>query len=214
METAENRIIRESINSITNLPQGYTPNLQSKWELLEAGLNKKERKTALFYIKYLSGIAAALLLIGGAGLYMVKNNKPVKKPIAEQLKQEDVVKEPLMTSVISKPEKKAVKRSARAKRINMPTMPVKEEMAINEMIIDSIAYSAPSEAVQPLLATQKKASRFVELDFNEPVITDQVPSHVVVESKRFKFRIGSGNESNADVGSSGTSLIRLRKAFN
>lgn len=216
METAENSTIQQKINSVTDLPHGYTPNLQSKWDLLEAGLNKQERKTSLFYFRYISGIAAALLLIGGAGLYIIKNNKPVTKPAAQQTQPLFSVKEPIINEGIPATDKSITIKQKSANRINKTILPVKAEMSA-EIIVqtsDSVVYSIPSEEVQPALVSNKKASRFVELDFNEPVITDQAPSQVVVESKRFRFRIGSGNESNAGVESSGTSFFRFRKAFN
>ncbi|MES2689477.1 MAG: hypothetical protein V4658_03690 [Bacteroidota bacterium] len=212
METVENKNIRQKINAVTDLPVGYTPNLESKWDLLEAGFNKKENKAVGFYIRYISGIAAALLLIGGAGLYIIKNNKPV----ARQVQQASAHNEPAVIPVIPAGEKKTAKKRKETNRIYKETHPVKTEFVIHEItpLSDSVDQPATIIPAQLLLTSDKKTARFVELDFNEPVITDQAPSPVVVESKRFRFRIGSGSESNAGVQSANPSSLMLRKAFN
>lgn len=43
MEMQENKIIREKLEGLQGLPAGYQPSLESKWALIEAGLDEKKK---------------------------------------------------------------------------------------------------------------------------------------------------------------------------
>lgn len=64
MESWENKILGDKLNTLQDFPVGYMPDLSSKWEIVEAGLpeNKKRRITPLI-IRW-SAAAAILLAIG------------------------------------------------------------------------------------------------------------------------------------------------------
>ena len=80
MEMRSNDILHEKINAVTDLPDGYAPNLASKWELIDAAVNKVEtkRKPTLFYVKRISAVAAMLLMIGGSWLMFVRKPQTAK----------------------------------------------------------------------------------------------------------------------------------------
>lgn len=40
----EDKIIGQKINSLDSLPHGYEPNLESKWNVIEAGLDEGSKK--------------------------------------------------------------------------------------------------------------------------------------------------------------------------
>jgi hypothetical protein len=79
MEMRSDKIIHDKINSVNDLPEGYSPNLNSKWELLQAGLKSEQnKKSVMYYIQRTSVVAAMLLLIGGSGLLIIKKlTKPI-----------------------------------------------------------------------------------------------------------------------------------------
>src|SRR6188768_4065609 len=63
MEAMQDKEIREKLNSLNTLPEGYSPSLDSKWELLRAGLPEKKKQPPFS----LYALAASLLLLLGFG---------------------------------------------------------------------------------------------------------------------------------------------------
>ena len=104
MEMRSDKIIQDKINSVNDLPEGYSPNLNSKWELLQAGLKPEQnKKPVLYYVQRASAVAAMLLLIGGSSLLIIK--KPTKTS--------DISKKPgqvlgIVLGRISMPQKKGL----------------------------------------------------------------------------------------------------------
>jgi hypothetical protein len=70
MESWENKIIQEKLDSLQDLPEGYLPDLSSKWEIVNAGLPAKRRWVPVF-VKW--SVAAAVLL-GVYITYLQLNN--------------------------------------------------------------------------------------------------------------------------------------------
>lgn len=64
MESWDDKILADKLNNLQDLPAGYTPDLSSKWEIVEAGLpTGKKRRLAPLLIRW-SVAAAVLLAIG------------------------------------------------------------------------------------------------------------------------------------------------------
>ncbi|MBK7570336.1 MAG: hypothetical protein IPI10_01465 [Bacteroidetes bacterium] len=49
MENKENKLIADKINSLDKLPQGYNPNLDAKWALLQS--EEKEQPVLTLFLK-------------------------------------------------------------------------------------------------------------------------------------------------------------------
>src|SRR5688572_17026520 len=88
METMQDKLIREKLNSLDTLPEGYAPLLDSKWELLMAG--QPEAKKSRQYFWYAT--AASLLLLLGFGFLFLNipnsSNETIishtKLPVSEE----------------------------------------------------------------------------------------------------------------------------------
>lgn len=85
MENWENNILANKLNSLQEFPDGYTPDLSSKWEIVEAGLplQKKHRIVPLI-IRW--SVAAAVLL--AIAFVWMNNAKTAKPDIAQSQKSQ------------------------------------------------------------------------------------------------------------------------------
>src|SRR5688572_27907678 len=109
METMQDILIREKLNSLDTLPVGYALWLDSKWELLRAGKPEKKRKPIYFWY----AAAASLLLLLGFGVTFWQTEKPAaEKAIAKQEIQAGKITPEIpvqnTTAPDNKPEKQAI----------------------------------------------------------------------------------------------------------
>lgn len=194
MATPGEQIIKEKIEGLNDLPVGYTPNLQSKWEVLENGL-KPEKKPLLFaWSKYLS-IAASLLFIGGASLLLIKQTSTKPKPqaaiVVQPKRKIDVAKAPVLSTTIK--VKQVYAKSSNIQKVSVEqVLPQTDTLKSNTTPPDQ-----PLALVEALVETipAKKPKRFEEIDFNTPVIGASVPTQTYVESQKFRFRLNIGGSA-------------------
>jgi hypothetical protein len=62
-------------------------------------------------------------------------------------------------------------------------------------------------------AVAKKAKRFTEVDFNNPIIGASAPTQTYVESQKFRFRIGVGGSVKNASPQTTQPVIGLRTSF-
>ena len=70
MENLENKLIADKINSLDTLPDGYVPNLEAKWALLQSK-EKNEKISFLWGRKTWMKIAACLLILLLSGIVWI-----------------------------------------------------------------------------------------------------------------------------------------------
>lgn len=212
METANN-IIKNKIDSVTDLPEGYAPNLNSKWELLQAGLpqqpEKEQRKPVMFYMQRAAAVAAMLLMIGGSGLLLIKKPNTAKpqaqataKP-TQQLAKQQVL-----------PSAKTIQVAA-VKSTQTNHKPTKTNQPI---IIDSVPQApspiiTPEPTPKPMLAQAEPLPIITEVDFTEPVLKSTTPTDVLVKAQRFKFKLGIGETQGLNATTNKPNTIGLRTSF-
>jgi cytoskeletal protein RodZ len=208
METREHELIRQKIEAVTGLPEGYAPNLDSKWELLEAGLNPRRKKRPLVWISVVSS-AAVLLMVSTLVMMNMQQQLPVREQGAVTVKE---VAGTLNTEQrpVEKQEEKQKERPRRHKHMPVPVKEENTELVITASKPENITGEAPQETIA--VVTQK-VPRFVEMDFNEPVINNEVPSEAVIASQRFRFRVGLGGQSSTMAPASEDRAL-LRKKIN
>ncbi|MBJ7427951.1 MAG: hypothetical protein JHD28_03185 [Bacteroidia bacterium] len=189
-------IIKQKIDSINSLPPNYEPNLESKWELLEASLKPNKTKPFLFWFNRIGAAAAVLLLVGGIGMYGIKliKSNGVKKPVVAQVKanfkRENLTQADKATSVkintkaINKKQEKYTKvKSTKIIAEQVPFLVLKNE------VIDT--FSIPVSITENrVVETVKKQKRFTEIDFGETIITKPLEMKVA-NIQNFKFKVGT-----------------------
>ena len=213
METANN-IIKNKIDSVTDLPEGYTPNLNSKWELLQAGLpqqpEKKQRKPVMFYMQRAAAVAAMLLMIGGSGLLLIK--KPnTAKPHAQATAKPDqqLAKQQVLPS--AKTIQVAAVKSTHVE--NKPTKINQQPIIIDSVIQAPSPIITPEPTPQPMLAQAEPLPIITEVDFTEPVLKSTTPTDVLVKAQRFKFKLGIGETQGLNAATNKPNTIGLRTSF-
>ena len=217
METANNTL-KHKIDSVNDLPEGYQPNLASKWELLEAGLRpvERERKPVLFYVKRISAVAAMLLMIGGSWLIMVRKPQPAKP----QANIENRLTQPALTRV-AKPALSATSNEHKSKhdvrivvKNKANVVPPSKQLPTPEIgPTPENNACKPVEEETPIQVVAVKPPHFTEVDFTEPILTNTPPAESVVKAQRFRFKLGGGNESPTQAGTAIPRGIGFKTSF-
>lgn len=196
METTQDKLIREKLNSLDTLPEGYAPSLDSKWELLIAGQPEPKKQPQYFWY----AAAASLLLLLGFGFLFLETSKPAAEIVAKtqismqtpppaSTEKQPVIQQKINTkNAIAKQEKTAETKIAFAKVASKNAMvltpktqaqakysenPEIELSAESNAIISQPAIGTAKESSQLAVAeipktTLKKKARFVEMDFEAP----------------------------------------------
>lgn len=195
MEMHSNNIIKQKIDSINSLPQNYEPNLESKWELLEAGLKSNKPKLFVFWFNRIGSAAAILLLFGGIGIYVIKVVKPtnLKKPATAQvqrIEKKEYGKPSLKSNSMANIQPINTNKDVIVKPKKLKKVIEKEPL----MITDNKHLDTPIHLVtiaeNRAMETVKKHKRFTEIDFEEPVLNK--PLAIKVASiQNLKFKIGT-----------------------
>lgn len=217
MEMRSDKMIQEKINSVNDLPDGYAPNLNSKWELLQAGLKPVQNKRPLlYYIQRASAVAAMLLLIGGSGLLIIK--KPTK-PTASSVKtatSNGIAAAPHAKPIHQVKEEKAVvtpnhkikNTDVNKASVAVATNPVKTTINKVEQPVSEVAQPTIDHAPKELVAAVTE--RFAEVDFTTPVLAPNVPTDVLVKAQKFKFKLGVGNNNQVNIQSENNAVFKLK----
>lgn len=185
-------IFKQKIDSINSLPSNYEPNLESKWELLEASLKPNKKKPFIYWFNKIGAVAAVVLLFGAIGIYGVKIIKPtnVKKPGTAQVYTIEKEKYAANTNIKNKilPVVTHQKVIAKQKKVNVTTEqkpPLLTESKPVDTPIISVTLAENKEE-----ETVKKQKRFTEIDFGETVVTKPLEIKVA-STQNIKFKIGA-----------------------
>lgn len=220
METHSDKLIQQKIDLVNSLPEGYSPNLNNKWEILAAGLAPKKKPLFLYFNK-ISAIAAMLLLIGGISLFFIKTIKrnDAIKPIVtlpKPIEKETIVsktKETECPKLVSSP---TLFRLVSADNYRQTTEDKKQiEIIQSESIIKDSFILVEKPAIILAEVTPKKTKRFTEIDFSEPIKQENTPPINMAFNQRFSFKIGASLQNNAgNTNNTQTNNFGLTKQFN
>jgi hypothetical protein len=196
MEMHSNNIIKQKIDSINSLPQNYEPNLESKWELLEASLESNKPKPIVFWFNRIGSAAAILLLLGGIGIYIIKVVKPTtsKKPATAQvqkIEKKEYKKPSLKSNSMTNAQPINTNRDVIIKPKKLKKVIEKEPPL---MITENKHLDTPKHSVTIVetrtMETVKKYKRFTEIDFEEPLLKNPLEIKVA-NIQNLKFKIGT-----------------------
>jgi hypothetical protein len=193
METDNNYILKQKIDLIDTLPINYEPNLESKWELMEASLKPHKRKSFLYIFNRIAGIAALLLLLGGISIYGIKSIKnqhentkiiTAKKSV---LPSKNYAFIPKLTNNKSK-KIKTTRLFVKSKLVktNNTLLEVKNQF-MDTKILDT------NERL--VIVIPEKQKRFTEIDFGEPTLSAQ-NGITIPNNPNLKFKIGGFDQTN------------------
>jgi hypothetical protein len=229
MEAMQDKLIREKMNGLDSLPEGYAPSLESKWELLRAGNPEKTKRNPYFWY---AAAASFLLLIGFGYLFIRTENQPQKISIARQKtpveieKANPVFPEDHKTKSGNKTPEIIIASTRTAVKNAMPETPKTNLPGKIKTISSTETVSRISEPVsqiaeeQPVLiaaedpkATVKKRNRYVEVDFEAPASLQPVPKPTQTAQVQLKFRFLPQTSDAAPVVVQQEKPFRLQHTF-
>ena len=137
MESWENKILADKLNSLQDLPAGYTPNLSAKWEIVEAGLPAgNKRRLAPIIIRW--SVAAAVLL--AIGLLCMNTGK---KEVAGLAVKEQAMKPTVVFQQKQSVEAEKFPADAHSAHLSQPSHPTTNDKKVKP--VEEIAYQLPPE---------------------------------------------------------------------
>jgi hypothetical protein len=215
MEILEDKIVRNKLGGMDTLPEGYAPNLESKWSMLEAGLNGNSRKTVFAWKPY--AVAAMLLILGGAALILMRPKTKTVTDIPSQQIPATLHQEPETEQQITKAPGKHKPKTIAIKKSFIPrkdhTVAATQDNDNTQPAI--LPEDKPIVQEQLITAIKVKKPRFVEVDFYDAPITAQKPTESVIAAQQFKFRLGRNSVSVDDSKNNNDKSIRLlQQSFN
>lgn len=197
----QNKILKEKFESIDDLPLDFTPNLESKWELVSAALPAKKSDKKLLFIWYLGGVAALFLAV--ISFFWAEPKQVL--PLA--ILSPKVVEKPAALVVAPKKEIAIVKPTNKRKT----SLKKREEAPVWVQAKDTILPAMPAITVAEK-APEIVKSRYVEIDFTNEVYAAKFPlantSEKLVQFRFFKPEIGSHTNAQG-----GVSLLQFKTNF-
>lgn len=185
-------IFKQKIDSINSLPSNYEPNLESKWELLEASLKPNKKKPFIYWFNKIGAVAAVVLLFGAIGIYGLKIIKPtnIKKPVTTQVypieKEKQGAKADLTNNIqLVVTHQKVIAKQKKATITTELKPPLLTEK--NPVDTPNTFMAVVEKKVEQ---TVKKQNRFTEIDFGETTVTKPLEIKVA-STQNIKFKIGA-----------------------
>lgn len=181
----DNQYIKQQIDSVTEFPDGYRPNLETKWEILATSIleQKKQKSTYLFWSKL--AVAASLLIILGLGItILIDQDSTYKNTTTQAAKPSTLDKRNFVVAskevVASKlHQRKIALNNIKKKTIESPITELRETDSIIEV---NTPVTSPSISISA-------SERNVEIDYFEPAISIHTSNETIVKAIQFKFTL-------------------------
>lgn len=211
MERMDDKLLRSKLDSLHELPQGYEPSLDSKWELLEAGIPEKKKRRVIVWWAAAAGIALLITLWifspseKHAPAVGVKTNEAISK----QNEAPTIAAESFPAANDKRSSAASVKRSQAVAEKDHPAPELAEQKQIVPPI-DTILSAPVNESTiasaEPPVRTRKK--KYIEIDFNDPVKEQKEEQQA--SAQPVKFRIMPTQQGDEQ---STPSSLKLKKSF-
>jgi hypothetical protein len=191
MNKPENKIIADKLDSLDTLPEGYQPNINSKWALLEESMNEQRAAGSRMNRRWMNVAASFLFFLGTISLWMYME-RVITITWVPDIVQPDPVSEVKLNSTGSPtdsfhPSKKPVMHPR--KEIKKETEPVIEETVSVPVESSGSAIQIQPIASLPSKATHKK-QRYVQIDFDDSTTASDPPTKQNLFAQSFRFKLG------------------------
>ena len=230
MEAMQDKLIREKLNSLDSLPEGYAPSLDSKWELLRAG--KPEKKKTPVYFWY--AVAASLLLLLSFGLIFWQIETPVTENVPEKaVAKHEIPAEKTKPNTLEysnyasqansiKPAVASVTSTQKNGMVKAAKTIIPKQIAEISSIDATVKPATVTQTTEeePVLIaaenskiTSKKKNRYVEVDFEAPETPQRLPQPVQTAQLQFKIRILPQIPEAGQTSAQAQNPLRLEHSF-
>lgn len=209
MELLENNIIQQKLNSLDTLPEGYTPSMASKFELLmtAAPAEKKQSKWLYFIPAGIAATIALLILVQPHYTSVDCNTQHYAGRLQSTVAVAPAQVAETPTVVVKQTRIKSTKQISPVVQLAVTpaTTSQPEEVVATADTTTQLLAAAP-------VVPQKKI-RFTEVDFddtplNAPVVVQQTPTG----KQKFSFRFNLYSTAAQSFGSQPTP-VQIRKNF-
>jgi len=203
MKSSENKFIADKLESLDSLPEGYRPDMNSKWALLEEAMNERESAGSRTNKMWLN-IAACLLALVTCSIIWIYTQRTITVTLIQQPPTEKAIAIESIspgTSVVNKhvvPNKSLKSHSTALRQNEMPVPATGEMTSIigPQTLADSVIHE--EEKITPPVLTEKnikkpKKQRFVQVDFDDPINTVYMPISKSNFAQLFRIKLGIGN---------------------
>ena len=178
MRHLDKNMLQKKLESLDQLPAGYQPDLNSKWNLLETALDgTSEKRKKKFIVRW--SVAASILLILGLAYYISVEQRfhpDVKSQISEKEKTGNSTAEktplanPLVNSSIAEKSSKFQVRKKTRKQSVIPQAASNKDIAPQENLMENkvterIEMPDASLTVITEEKTVRSNTRYVQIDF-------------------------------------------------
>ena len=221
MEQMDDNIIREKINSLHELPDGYSVSLESKWELLQAGIEgRPKRKFFLWY-----AAAMLILLLIPAWIFINHGEKENKLSDVKITQSKISLPHSDKNTIVKYEHKKVQIAKVKAvppaheyiiKKTQKNTM---AETSLPQVITKDIVLQTPQKDISGTSLPMGNAfhvwrkqhkRRYVEMDFGDGN-ANPAENTATAQNKKFKLNFSFGMAS-SDANQE-PSRLQLKKTF-
>lgn len=194
MEWLENNILKEKLEQLDTLPEGYTPSLDSKFELLKAATHAPAKRVSrLYYLIPASAAAAVVILFFYFSGVEQKVEYAAHYYSGHQLAEPAVVNTHIQQSetVAHVQKTKRVRKLYSAKTVpgtEVPAPVVAEEHIANTPVVEE--QNKVLVAIENTSKKEKKV-RYTEVDFDDkPIrVASAEPANTPKQRVAFRFSI-------------------------
>lgn len=205
----DHKNIAEKINGLDQLPEYYTPNLELKWGIIEAGMEKSHKPVWVWWYS-----AAAVVFIAGLIWFIQPAHQMADLP-APLVKENQTAVSVKANPIQEKPvhaEKSGNKKKQAVQMVPITTAAVAEisrEQEVTQqpaVTTDTLLQVAQTKGVIP-------KQRYVELDFSDGI--EQSSPQTTIAAQQFRFKLGNWPAfSKTGSGIKQTDIpVRIQKTF-
>ena len=194
MEWLENNILKEKLEQLDTLPEGYTPSLDSKFELLMAATSAPAKRVSrLYYLIPASAAAAVVVMFFYFSGVEQKVEYAAHYYSGHQLAEPAVVNTHIQQSetVAQVQKKQRIRKRLRTK--TAPAAEVKVAFLGNEHMANTPVVEEQNTTLVAIENTPKKEKkvRYTEVDFDDkPIhVASAEPAHTPKQRVAFRFSI-------------------------
>lgn len=204
----DHKSVAEKINGLDQLPEYYTPNLELKWGIIEAGM---ERSRKPMWVWWLS--AASVIFIAGL-IWLVKPSAQMAD-LPAPLVKENQASVTLKANPIQEKSVHTEKRVNKQKQVaqTVPLTAVAEISREQEEVTQQPAVT--TDTLLQVAQTERiiTKQRYVELDFSDGI--EQSSPQTTIVAQQFRFKLGNWPAfSKTGSGIKQTDIpVRIQKTF-
>jgi hypothetical protein len=181
-------IIKNKIESIDDLPDGYEPDLDSKWETIRIGIHQPKRKRLLPLLVASYTTVAILLSI----YFINKSNLETNPGIQEQFTEKTIFIEK-KHSINNKPTQRKMLKYEKQDNVETRAIISDPLSGLSQISYEEKQPESFDSLPMPLLAIEKKKNRYVVIDFGTDEIDEIQPNHNTASQSDYKFKLGNSD---------------------